>query len=445
MHSLTGNLACWVATYVVNALWQVPLIAAAGWFASRMLGRLGPRVQHIAWAVTFCLSIALPALPVLRAVTAAMGGGGAGHLAQFSVVLRTSASAAAASTASLLLPGWAIEALFVLYGALVVGGAVRLLWLVRRTALLVNQSGPVVLEGERKEAWERCRHAFGVEGAKLLTSRDVRGVVTLGMRLLVPEGFAAECTEQEFLTALGHECAHMRRRDSAKNLMYQAASVLMTFHPVAWMVKAQVAQTREMVCDAMVVEKLVEARSYTQSLLHLAERMLRAGVVPIHAIGIFDANALEKRIMQIKARKRQASAPARWALVICGTLLLASAAAMGIWLGTGVRARAANHTTSDAGQVYQPGDGVTNPVLTYAPDPEFSEAARRARYQGVCVVGLIVDAQGDPQQVHVVRPLGMGLDEKALEAVRQYRFRPAMYQGHAVPVEIKIEVNFRIY
>jgi protein TonB len=97
------------------------------------------------------------------------------------------------------------------------------------------------------------------------------------------------------------------------------------------------------------------------------------------------------------------------------------------------------------GGVYSPGGGVSNPVLIYSVDPEFSDEARRAKYQGICVVGLIVDANGNPQQVHVVRPLGMGLDEKALEAVRQYRFKPAYFHGKAVPVRINIEVNFRIY
>ena len=97
------------------------------------------------------------------------------------------------------------------------------------------------------------------------------------------------------------------------------------------------------------------------------------------------------------------------------------------------------------GGLMHPGGGVSAPELLYSPDPEFSDEARRAKYQGVCVVGLIVDAQGNPQRVHVVRPLGMGLDEKALEAVRQYKFKPAMFKGHAVPVEINIEVNFRIY
>jgi protein TonB len=97
------------------------------------------------------------------------------------------------------------------------------------------------------------------------------------------------------------------------------------------------------------------------------------------------------------------------------------------------------------GGLYHVGGGVSNPILIYAPDPEFSDEARRAKYQGVCVVGLVVDAQGNPQRVHIVRPLGMGLDEKALEAVRAYKFKPAVFQGRNVPVEVDIEVNFRIY
>lgn len=97
------------------------------------------------------------------------------------------------------------------------------------------------------------------------------------------------------------------------------------------------------------------------------------------------------------------------------------------------------------GGIFHVGGGVSAPSLIYSVDPEFSDEARRAKYQGVCVVGLIVDAQGNPRNVHVIRPLGMGLDEKAVEAVRQYKFKPAMYQGKAVPVEVSIEVNFRIY
>jgi protein TonB len=97
------------------------------------------------------------------------------------------------------------------------------------------------------------------------------------------------------------------------------------------------------------------------------------------------------------------------------------------------------------GGVMRPGGGVSAPQVIFSVDPEFSDEARRAKYQGICLVSLIVDAQGNPQRVRVIRPLGMGLDEKAVEAVRQYKFKPAYYQGHPVAVELNIEVNFRIY
>jgi protein TonB len=97
------------------------------------------------------------------------------------------------------------------------------------------------------------------------------------------------------------------------------------------------------------------------------------------------------------------------------------------------------------GGIYHVGGGVAAPQLIFAPDPEFSDEARRAKFQGICVVSLIVDPQGNPQRVQVVRHLGMGLDQKAVDAVKQYRFKPATLQGKPVPVEVNIEVTFRIY
>jgi TonB family protein len=97
------------------------------------------------------------------------------------------------------------------------------------------------------------------------------------------------------------------------------------------------------------------------------------------------------------------------------------------------------------GGLYHVGGGVAAPELIYAVDAEFSDEARRAKFQGVCVVSLVVDAKGNPQRVEVVRHLGMGLDQKAVAAVKQYRFKPATLQGRPVPVEVNVEVNFRIY
>ena len=98
------------------------------------------------------------------------------------------------------------------------------------------------------------------------------------------------------------------------------------------------------------------------------------------------------------------------------------------------------------GGLFRIGGGVSAPVPIVSPEAEFSDEARRAKYQGVCLVSLIVDAQGNPQNPRVIRALGMGLDEKALEAVRKYKFKPALKDGkYPVPVMITIEVNFRLY
>ena len=90
------------------------------------------------------------------------------------------------------------------------------------------------------------------------------------------------------------------------------------------------------------------------------------------------------------------------------------------------------------------GGGVSAPILIHQVDPEFSEEARKAKYQGNVLVNLVVDANGNPQRIRVIRPLGMGLDEKAMEAVRQYKFKPAMENGKPVPVELNVDVNFQI-
>jgi TonB family protein len=96
--------------------------------------------------------------------------------------------------------------------------------------------------------------------------------------------------------------------------------------------------------------------------------------------------------------------------------------------------------------IYSPGGGVAAPRLTHSVNAEFSDEARRAKFGGICMVKLIVDIQGMPQDVHVVtRPLGKGLDEKAVEAVKQYRFSPGTYEGHPVPVETSVLVNFRVW
>ncbi len=96
-----------------------------------------------------------------------------------------------------------------------------------------------------------------------------------------------------------------------------------------------------------------------------------------------------------------------------------------------------------AAGVYRPGGDVSNPIPISRPEPEYSEEARKAKWGGTVLLSLVIDQNGKPQDIHVIKPLGLGLDEKAIEAVTQWSFKPGMKSGVPVSVQAQIEVTFR--
>jgi TonB family protein len=108
----------------------------------------------------------------------------------------------------------------------------------------------------------------------------------------------------------------------------------------------------------------------------------------------------------------------------------------------------------DASGVYHAGPGVSVPRVIFSVDPEFTDEARKKKLGGTCIIGMVVDTRGTPQDVHVVRSIAeslapkfrsaaQGLDKNAVNAAK--KFKPAMYQEKAVPYELKVEISYRIY
>jgi len=89
--------------------------------------------------------------------------------------------------------------------------------------------------------------------------------------------------------------------------------------------------------------------------------------------------------------------------------------------------------------------GVSPPRVTYQHEPEFSDAARVAKYQGVVILSLVVNREGNPMNIRISRPLGYGLDAKAVDAVEGWKFSPAEKDGQPVATKIMVEVNFHLY
>jgi len=96
------------------------------------------------------------------------------------------------------------------------------------------------------------------------------------------------------------------------------------------------------------------------------------------------------------------------------------------------------------GDAYRIGGGVSAPSILYKVEPEYSEDARQAKFQGTVLLSVVVDERGNPRDIRVLRPLGLGLDQKAVEAVAKWKFSPGKKDGKPVPVQALIEVNFRL-
>lgn len=447
-----GSLSGVAASYLANSVWETALVTALGYLMSRLVKRLGVQFEHAVWVATLMIAVVTPALPFLRGLTASLiAVQSPGQRA--SMVLIASQNGLPGSRPAFVLPQAVLWLLLALYVAAVLYFAGRLVFSLVGASALLRKAGPPSLSQEQGEIWRRCTRSLLLDKAQLLTS-PVSGPVALGLRspiLLLPSDFPAKCAPQDFLAALAHECAHLRRSDFQKNLFYEAVSLPLSFHPAIWAIKAQIAQTREMVCDAMVMERHMDARSYSRSLLRLATMVALATRVPaIHPIGIFDANILEKRIMRISMKKQQASALLKNTVLTSTAIILLSAALSSAAVAVVIEPQSpAQNAAQDSpyGPVYKVGKDVTAPVVLKSVEAKFPKSGHDTPkgFRAIVLLHLVVDKEGLPQDVKISRSYNADFDAEAVKAVQQYRFKPAMKDGKPVAVEIIIEINFGKY
>lgn len=167
-----------------------------------------------------------------------------------------------------------------------------------------------------------------------------------------------------------------------------------------------------------------------------------------HTRAAFGRPRRKPRRVVLRTTQEQSVEPARAKLqpiMISKAFLALTAAAIILAVGLLTGQTQTEPTQTEPERIEKPGRGISPPRLTYSPEPEFSETARAAGYQGVCVLTLIVGADGVPRNIQVKNPIGMGLDEKAVEAVRSWRFTPALKDGKPVAVQIAVEVDFHLY
>jgi TonB family protein len=292
---------------------------------------------------------------------------------------------------------------------------------------------------------------FHVTPPEVRCSAEIAGPVVLGLRrsvLLAPQCFfAAERLgpdyQEDIPAALAHECAHIVRRDYAKNLFYECVTAVVEYHPACWVMRRRIAETRELVCDEMAAAAVGDRPEYAASLLRLATAMAAAPMRASQAIGVFDGNPLEERIMRLTMDLPKVSRAQRIAMVALTACALLGAAATAAALMPQDSAAAADAMQD---KVYKIGGDVSAPILTYSVDAFYPESERsKGKSHVIVVCSLVVSPKGTPEDIRVVRSGGKAFDESAMEAIRKYRFSPAMRRGKSVAVSISIETNMSLH
>jgi TonB family protein len=560
---------------LLNSLWQIPVLIAAALLCAYLLRRASFTLQHRLWIATLILCLLVPFINA-TGVFAPLFNSVSTHIrphrtptAKLFFDGNFAAPITTPHTTSIFAVPTLANTLLILWLGLILFRTIRILVTWRRTRTIVRNATPATLSLEIQALWQQSRSSFRLPTTRLLVSDQISTPAALGFRIpivLIPAAFLTNASEPEFQAIFAHESAHLHRRDFLRNLLYELVALPFAWHPAMHLLRSRISDTRELICDRLATEGSANPVAYAQSLVRIASSLSRpipttAPALGITALGIFDGQNLENRIMTLldhtpRLNRRSAAITAVFCAIILTTCCVAASAFTfqpaaivskelqpyaGSWnwmfkgkpfitmrlvpegdhftgyMTNGFFNQDGNGTMTDAGgepgtsnvsrtyfagkvlhiviedprdksnsewtmtlitpdkaefnsadadrpknmkpwtalrasdaqpevnagSVYHIGAGVSAPVVISQVNPDFPPGHTEKDFSGNCLVSLIVTADGQTENVQIVKSLAPDFDQKALEAVRQYKFKPAIYKGKPVPVALKIEVNFQ--
>jgi beta-lactamase regulating signal transducer with metallopeptidase domain len=332
-----------VVSYVANVLWMTCVIAAVASLLAHALRPCPSSYRHALWVAALFLAVLVP----FASLRGSRNNDEPRTVPVAEVSTLHSAETAYSGTSSWTLwrqfrhgsqpvqfgpiVVWLVVALYLSFICYRVLRLYRGWWSLRA---VLQQSSKRPMPPGMHDLVEQCQSRLGLKPVPILWSSEGKGPATLGIRnpvLVLPDWFLSQASEDEISSTLTHELAHIRRRDFFWNLVYEVLILPISFHPVAALIKAHIDQTRELACDETAAASMPTRAQYARSLLSIAQSMAakqRPATVG-YAMGLFDANTLEDRIMNVFAktnriRKSRAQASA------VGTLALLLVTCLGV-------------------------------------------------------------------------------------------------------------------
>ncbi len=441
-------LPSWLLAYLLNSLWQLPLLFGAAWVVTRLLAPLGNAVQHRVWVIALLLESLLPALssspfPWLRYL----------HLWH-----NTSARSGGSRITITVAPGTALHVVHLsatlltvitlLYTVVLAYLVLRFAWRACSLLRLRHEAKPFPFTASTARCWSRCSQQFHRKGVQLRTSSAIFGPITLGLRrplILLPLTLAQTLSEDDLETVLAHELAHIERHDFLKNLIYELLALPVAFHPLLWLSRMHLTESREMVCDERAA-RLAGPEVYALSLLRLAASLLRGrpSATP-HAIGIFDAHTLERRLMNLQTFHNQLSFGQRVLRVtLCSALAFGTCgSALALRMNIAATDKNPPPASPHSNAVPKISGGVMAGQILTRVNPIYPEAAKSAKIQGTVILRATIGKDGTIEKLQVVS----GPDElraSTLDAVHQWVYKPYRLNGESTEVETTITVNYSL-
>src|SRR4051794_24127737 len=428
---------------LLNASWQVALIAAVASLSSWLLRDSLARHRHLVWVAALMISFAFPWISSIKRadLTATASRWTRATITEIPADLK----AANESTTNLTAREPSSKT------AVKVSSRTGLLLLSLYLLFLSYRSAKLIFAWRRTEAIRKSVSTakitatiagvieiVGVEKLELRTSPLASVPMTVGVRhplVILPERLLLEPNHDLLVTAIGHELAHIQRRDYFWNLIYELIYLPISFHPAAALIRRRINQTRELSCDEFVTATLLTPEVYAHSLVKLAAYALPAGRPATLTLGI-TIDLLEVRIMSI-LRKAKSSTGRRNLLLLAASLLLATPcvaiAAFGFGFDINLPAGPVPQTQTKAPA-----------VAIYRSEPEYTEDARANKIEGTVTLTANVGPNGLVKTVSVVHPLYPSLDRSAVEAMKKWRFEPLIANGEPRSRDLTVDMLFNL-
>jgi TonB family protein len=381
-----------------SAIKATPILAAA-WIATFVLRRASAPIRHTIWLFAM---LAMALTPAVLSIPAAA-------IPRMTLLAVSSSVAATPQVTSRQLPWmlgiWAAGAMVVL---------ARFIAGVFATIRITRSAAPIdgILYSE--------------SAATPMTWGFIRPVVIL-------PSYAAAWPAKDRDLVIRHELAHIERQDWLWQTFSSIVTAVFWFHPLAWVAKIRLSREAEEAADDLVLAGGGSPADYAARLVDVARR-LHGISAPATAIPMVRRPELEARVRSILDSSQRRAMPGillRCAIAFTAVMMLVPVAVtrQAVYAQT-----AAQKITKD----------MTPPKIVHKVEPAYTEEAKAAGLEGTVGLQIEITAKGSTTNIQVLKSLGMGLDETAVQAVSKWRFKPAQKDGQPVAVIAHIEVNFHL-